>query len=187
MLQVFIQSLLIGYSGAVMPGSLLTFTIDRSLKYGGAGPAMLVPLGHVGVEALLVVAIFFGFGRYLSSAAAQIAIGLLGGLLLIYLGGSMIKEGLGGTVKLEVNQYSKNPGRGGLLIAGALLSVSNPYFIIWWAVVGLGGLIMSAYQLLGMGGIILFLPGPCRGRSDLVRVCVHISQQNAGPFYPEGL
>ncbi len=58
MLQVFIQSLLIGYSGAVMPGSLLTFTIDRSLKYGGAGPAMLVPLGHVGVEALLVVAIF---------------------------------------------------------------------------------------------------------------------------------
>ncbi len=61
MLQVFIQSLLIGYSGAVMPGSLLTFTIDRSLKYGGAGPAMLVPLGHVGVEALLVVAIFFRF------------------------------------------------------------------------------------------------------------------------------
>ncbi len=157
MLQVFIQSLLIGYSGAVMPGSLLTFTIDRSLKYG-AGPAMLVPLGHVGVEALLVVAIFFGFGRYLSSAAAQIAIGLLGGLLLIYLGGSMIIEGLGGTVKLEVNQDSKNPGRGGLLIAGALLSVSNPYFIIWWAVVGLG-LIMSAYQLLGMGGIILFYLG----------------------------
>ncbi len=157
MLHVFLQSLLLGYSGAIMPGSLLTFTIDRSLKYGARG-AMLVPLGHVLAELALVVAIFFGFGKYLGSTAAQIAIGLFGGALLIYMGGTMIKGSLQGTLTLAVSEGEVHRAGGSLLISGALLSVSNPYFIIWWAVVGLG-LIMNAYKLLGIGGIVLFYLG----------------------------
>lgn len=156
MLEVFIQSLLIGYSGAIMPGSLLTFTIDQSLKRGAKG-AMLVPLGHVLLEFVLVIAIFLGFGKYLSSTPLQITIGLLGGLLLIYLGLGMIREGLGRKLDLAP-AADDHPVRGGLLISGVVLSVSNPYFLIWWTAVGLG-LIISAYNLFGFVGIILFYLG----------------------------
>lgn len=153
MLGVFFQSLLIGYSGAVMPGSLLTYTIERSLKYG-AKTAMLVPLGHVLLELALVVALFFGFGNSLSSNSVQIAIGLFGGLLLLYLGWGMIKDGVGGRAELVLEQEGKERSRGGLILAGAALSLGNPYFLLWWAVVGLG-LIMSAYSRFGLLGIVL--------------------------------
>lgn len=158
MLHIFFQSLLIGYSGAIMPGPLLTLTIDRSLRLG-ASSAMLIPLGHVFVEFLLVVAIFLGFGKYLGSTPVQIAIGFLGGLLLFYLGMKMLKEGLAATSQAVSDEEGGDRQiRGGLLISGALLSLGNPYFLVWWAVVGLG-LIMSAYNLFGMAGIALFYFG----------------------------
>lgn len=49
-------------------------------------------------------------------------------------------------------------GYSGAIMPGALLSASNPYFLLWWAVVGLG-LILSAYQAFGLIGIALFYFG----------------------------
>ena len=77
LVKIFIQSLLIGYSGAVMPGSLLTYTLERSMQVG-VKAGFLVSIGHTLLELLLVMLIFFGFGPYLSTNLAQISIGLLG-------------------------------------------------------------------------------------------------------------
>lgn len=156
MLQIFVQSLLIGYSGAVMPGSLLTYTIDRSLRHG-AKSGMLVPLGHVLLEFVLVVAVFLGLGKYLDTAGVQLGVGILGGLLLIILGLKMVKEALDGTLQ-QSGPAEAEKRKGSLLWAGALLSLGNPYFLIWWAVVGLG-LIVNAYSLFGVLGIALFYCG----------------------------
>jgi threonine/homoserine/homoserine lactone efflux protein len=59
----------------------------------------------------------------------QIGISLLGGCFLLYLGIGMLRgirqEEVGGTVRY------RSP-----LAAGALLSIGNPYFLIWWVTVG---------------------------------------------------
>ena len=57
---IFLTSLAIGFSGAVSPGPLLTYTITESLKKGFiAGP--LISVGHALIE--LVLVIVFALGR----------------------------------------------------------------------------------------------------------------------------
>ncbi|HHT48955.1 MAG TPA: LysE family transporter [Firmicutes bacterium] len=156
MVKIFIQSLLIGYSGAVMPGSLLTYTLERSMQVG-VKAGFLVSIGHTLLELLLVMLIFFGFGPYLSTNLAQISIGLLGGMVLFCLGGGMVKESRGGEVGLRPSTAAKTK-TGSMLLCGALISVANPYFSLWWAVVGLG-LVMQAFNRFGLVGVTLFYLG----------------------------
>lgn len=59
MIAIFIKSLLIGYSGAIMPGSMLTYTIDKSMRHG-AKSGLLVSLGHSLIELFLVMFLFMG-------------------------------------------------------------------------------------------------------------------------------
>lgn len=49
MITLFLKSLIIGYSGAVMPGSIFTYTVDKSLR-NGAMSGLLVSLGHAFLE-----------------------------------------------------------------------------------------------------------------------------------------
>ncbi|HHY10648.1 MAG TPA: LysE family transporter [Firmicutes bacterium] len=155
MLRVFLQSLFVGYSGAVMPGSLLTYTIDQALRYGPQA-GLAISLGHALLEFFLVIGIFFGLGNYLSSSSVQALIGILGGIILVFLGLKMIKDSLAKNLAIDFGGGAA--GRGGQLVSGVLLSASNPYFLVWWAVVGLG-MIMSAYNSFGLLGIALFYFG----------------------------
>ena len=153
---LFIQSMLIGYSGAVMPGSLLTYTLDQSLK-SGVKAGFLVSLGHIFLELLLIIFIFLGFGQYLNTTLAQVLIGLGGGLLLIYLGGRMVQDSWTNKVAVTISANVPTKNRS-MLLGGALISAANPYFTIWWVVVGLG-LIMNAFNSFGLGGVLLFYLG----------------------------
>ncbi|MBK5263338.1 MAG: LysE family transporter [Peptostreptococcaceae bacterium] len=78
MLAIFLQSLIIGYSGAIMPGPMFTYTVDKSIRYG-IKPGILVSLGHVFLELILVILIFAGVGKYLATDSAGVIIGLIGG------------------------------------------------------------------------------------------------------------
>ncbi|HBR28835.1 MAG TPA: lysine transporter LysE [Firmicutes bacterium] len=156
MAEIFLQSILIGYSGAMMPGSLLTYTLDQSLKHGFKA-GLLISSGHILLEFLLVILILFGFGQYLSAAPAQMVIGVLGGILLLFLGGGMIRDSSTGklTINLQTNPQEKG---GNMLMGSAIICATNPYFSLWWAVVGLG-LIMKAYNIFGFIGVVLFYGG----------------------------
>ncbi|MBA2133173.1 LysE family transporter [Capillibacterium thermochitinicola] len=156
MIAIFVQSILIGYSGAVMPGSLLTYTLDQSLK-SGVKAGFMVSLGHSLLELFLVIAIFLGFGQYLTTTLAQILIGLGGGLLLIFLGGRMVQDSWRGNTAI-ILPAAAAPNNRSMLLGGALISAANPYFIIWWVVVG-PGLIMNAFNAFGFGGVLLFYLG----------------------------
>jgi len=156
MVEILIQSLLIGYSGAVMPGSLLTYTLDQSIK-SGVKAGLMVSIGHSLLELLLVTMIFFGMGQLLSSTPAQILIGLLGGIVLIVLGTGMVRESVTG--KLVVDHSLSPPTRSrSMIFCGAVISAASPYFTVWWAVVGMG-LIMNAYNTFGFIGVVLFYLG----------------------------
>jgi threonine/homoserine/homoserine lactone efflux protein len=160
MLAIFFKSLLIAFSGAVMPGSVFTYTVDRSLRHG-VKAGVLVSLGHALRELILVILIFVGAGRYLAAESAGIAIGLIGGVVLVYLGSQMLKDVYLNKITLETGEMHDHK-QGGMFMAGMVLSATNPYFLIWWSAVGLA-LIMSAYHSLGVWGIVIFYLGHILG------------------------
>jgi threonine/homoserine/homoserine lactone efflux protein len=160
MLAIFFKSLLIAFSGAVMPGSVFTYTVDRSLRYG-VKAGVLVSLGHALLELILVILIFVGAGRYLAVESAGTAIGLIGGVVLVYLGSQMIRDVYFNKITLETGEIHDNK-QSGMFMAGMILSAANPYFLIWWSAVGLA-LIMSSYNSLGAMGIAIFYLGHILG------------------------
>ncbi len=154
MTEVFFSAVIVGFSGAMMPGTLLTYTIKQSLSHGPRS-GFIITLGHVLLEVLLLILIFLGLGIVLESKAAQIAIGLLGGLFLIYMGIDMIVQSVKN--KVAVKSDGK-PGGRSMLLSGALISAANPHFLLWWAVIGLG-FVMQSYNTLGYTGVIIYFAG----------------------------
>lgn len=154
MLVLFISAFVVGLSGAMMPGSLLTYTIRKALSEGPRAGFIIVA-GHALLELALVIVIFLGFDMVLQSKAAQVGIGLVGGVLLAYMGVDMIRSSAKN--KLAVQMDSDKTGSGSMVVYGVVLSATNPYFLLWWAIVGLG-FIMQSYQSMGwMGAGIYYL------------------------------
>lgn len=154
MLVLFISAFVVGLSGAMMPGSLLTYTIRKALSEGPRAGFIIVA-GHALLELALVIVIFLGFDMVLQSKAAQVGIGLVGGALLAYMGVDMIRSSAKN--KLAVQMDSDKTGSGSMVVYGVVLSATNPYFLLWWAIVGLG-FIMQSYQSMGwMGAGIYYL------------------------------
>ncbi len=156
MISTFLSAMGVGFSGAMMPGSLLTCTIRQSLAIGMRAGFVLVA-GHLALEAVLIGLIFLGFDVILQSAAAQIAIGLAGGALLLYMGIDMAVGAVRGCVKVAVEGATDRPARG-LFLSGLALSASNPYFLLWWAIIGLGFL-LDAYKVHGVPGVGVYFAG----------------------------
>lgn len=155
MISIFVKSLIVGYSGAVMPGSLLAYVVDRSIKKG-ADSGFLATMGHAILELLVVIALIFGAGVILTSNAAQIAIGIAGGGFLCWMAWTMIRDAVKNRLEIEVSKSDAtkdNP-----IVKGFVLSGTNPYFLIWWAVIGLG-MIVEAYALFGIWGALIFYIG----------------------------
>lgn len=150
---ILVSSFLVGLSGALMPGPVLTVTIAHAMRRGHlAGP--LVSLGHGLVEGNLVVALALGLSQVFQLPLVSGLIGVLGGALLLYMGFGMIRS----PAPAEITSTGQVT-RGGMgpVAAGALFSVSNPYWVLWWATVG------AAYLLLaypyGPLGIVAFYVG----------------------------
>lgn len=156
---IFFSSLLLGYTGAMMPGPLLTYDIERSLHRGWK-KGLLVPLGHVLFEMVLVVLIVLGMGAFLKLPWPQIVILFVGGVMLLLFGADMIRSAVKGTLKLSVRDGA--PAKRGeifeIILKSGVISVMNPYFLIWWASIGLGSFLL-ANSTLGIWGVVLFYSG----------------------------
>ena len=154
MAAIFLKSLIIGYSGAVMPGALLTYVMNQSMKKG-VKVGYLVIAGHALLETVLMVLIFLGLNQVLASNAMSIIVSFFGGGLLIYLGIKGIMEILTGKLTVAFDESAKTDSDGKVVLAGGLISLANPYFIIWWAGIGMV-LLFEAYHLFGITGVFLF-------------------------------
>jgi threonine/homoserine/homoserine lactone efflux protein len=157
---MFGTAFIIGLSGAMMPGPVLVATINRSARMGfKAGP--LVALGHAIIEAALVTAIIFGLGSALEKQSVVNPILLFGGLMLVFMGGQILNELRLGKVVLprgpDDTQEVKEESIFRPVIDGIITSASNPYWMVWWATIGLA-LIYKASEL-GSLGIPTFYSG----------------------------
>lgn len=143
-----VTSFIIGLSGAMAPGPLLTVTVSDSIQGGfRAGPLLVT--GHILGEAILVVLIFMGMGYLLSSESASSFIGIAGGSVLIWTGIRGLRSG---------DESSGDIPAGGSVLRGAVISFSNPYFFIWWGAVG-AALMYNGLELAGAAGLAGFLVG----------------------------
>ncbi len=150
---IALSSFIVAFSGALVPGPLFTITVGESVKRGFvAGP--LIILGHGILELFLVVLLLTGVTPFFSADKTKIAIAVIGGVILLLMGGMMIKDASGATLVMtaESNKKRLHP-----VIAGVVGSLSNPYWLVWWATAGLGYLVSSARY--GFTGVAAFFAG----------------------------
>jgi threonine/homoserine/homoserine lactone efflux protein len=136
---------LISMSGVLLPGPLFAVTIEKASKRKTAGA--LIALGHGVVEFPLMFLIFFVLSEFSVPDSVQVAVGVVGGLLMIYMG-----------VRTFRNRNKTNEkyvgSRQDSLIAGIRTTAINPGFILWWLTVGTT-LILNA-RLFEFPGFVAF-------------------------------
>lgn len=155
---LFVTAFLVGLSGAMAPGPLLTATIAATVQRGfKAGP--LIVLGHALLELVLVIALIAGLSTLLTRASVTSLIGIIGGLFLLYLGFIMSRDAYQGKLSLEGLDGAPATTAAGLhpVTAGVLISLSNPFWSLWWATVGLTYLTLSLES--GRLGLASFYTG----------------------------
>jgi len=179
LLAIFSTAFVVGFSGAMMPGPLLTVAIGESARRGFiAGP--LLVLGHAILELFLILALAGGLSVFLTRAGVSHAIAVLGGAFLIYMGYGMARDARAGKVSLNMEQpaaesvgpgvegpggmkmgLKQSAGGGGMrlhpVLAGILTSISNPFWMLWWATIGLGYITLSLRS--GYIGLTSFFTG----------------------------
>ena len=152
LMTIFASSFVIALSGAMMPGTLLTVTISESSKRGVlAGPLLI--LGHGILEVALLTALFMGMAPFFKEEWFFIFISIAGGSILLWMAAGMFRSLPSLTLSLEPGDEKS----GNLILTGILMSAANPYFIIWWATIGLGYILQSSEY--GLAGILSFFSG----------------------------
>ena len=153
LLSLFSIGFVLGLTGAMAPGPLLTVTISESTRKGGiVGP--LVVLGHGILEFALLCIIVFGLGNLLNNRIIFSFIAFFGGIVLVYMGSMTMKN----LKHYRLDGAAKPEGHGiHPVAAGILISLSNPYWFIWWITIGMGYVMFS--RGLGIQGVIAFFTG----------------------------
>lgn len=144
LVELFFFSFLVALTGAMTPGPLLTFTIYKTLKSEKKGYliGLLVILGHAALEIVLIFLLLLGVSAFLQNVTVLILIGLIGGSLLCFFGGMVIRDVAKQKVSIEIEDDTVSIEgikgyTGNSILGGILVSMSNPYWWLWWAVIGL--------------------------------------------------
>ena len=113
----------------MQPGPVTATAIAMGARSRWAGT--LLAIGHGIIEFPLMVVIILGLGKYFKLQKVQITIGLAGGVFLLL----MAIQGLLSLKAKADNTTSALTNKP--ILAGIILSAGNPYFLLWWATVGL--------------------------------------------------
>lgn len=152
LLTIFVSSFVIALSGALMPGPLLTVTISESSRRGfAAGPLLIA--GHAILELALVVALLLGLAPFFQMPVIFVATAITGAFILLWMAFNMFRSLPTLSLSWEGNKKSENHP----IVSGILMSVANPYWIIWWATIGLGYILYS--WRFGLWGVAFFFTG----------------------------
>jgi len=137
-------AIVISLSGVLAPGPVTAATIGQGNNSPHAGAWIAV--GHGIVEFPLMILLAFGIGRFFASAWLKTSLGILGGLVLLYMAVGLLR----GIVRPSGGSsfFSGSP-----LLAGILLTLGSPFFFVWWATVG-AALILQSWAF-GLAGFVV--------------------------------
>ncbi|MEM3437108.1 MAG: LysE family transporter [Nitrososphaerales archaeon] len=152
---LFFFSLIIGYSGALMPGPVLIVTINEAVNKG-LKSGFYVSVGHALLELILVILLALGLSEILSLKPIISLTGLLGGIFLSWMAYDIFKGVLNRKISLSFNVKS-NIQKMNSMMLGIITSLSNPFWLIWWVFVGASFLFKSLE--FGIIGVMAFYFG----------------------------
>ncbi len=144
-LALFAWSFGMAIGPVVSPGPVSVAVVTEGVRRGfRVGP--LVSTGHALVELLAVGALMLGMGRALEYPALVAGVGILGGLFLLWMGGTMGWGAVQGRSRLpHADDCAGNRAGRGLIGLGVATTVSNPFWYVWWIGVG-GGYVLASGQ-----------------------------------------
>ena len=146
MLVFLIQVVVISLSGVMAPGPITATAIATGARSRWAGP--LIAVGHGIVEFPLMIVIVLGMDKIFKLTHTKIIIGLAGGAFLLLMAFQMLAGAQ------AVQDPAAKPTKRTPLLAGVVLSAGNPYFLLWWATVGLT--LATTAKGLGIWAFALF-------------------------------
>lgn len=163
MLEIFLVSFLVALTGALSPGHVLTFTIYRSLKSErGYLAGLFITLGHATLEFGLIVSLLFGASFFLQNVIVYTIIGIVGGILLIVFGIMVIRDIYNKPIDSSLADIKEGDIKGftgNSFLGGIIVSLSNPFWTLWWAGIGLGLMVSLNVNFQDPLGLILFYLG----------------------------
>lgn len=157
--EIFGNSFLVGLTGALMPGPLLVVALARAPANGPkTGPALT--LGHGIVELITVVILAFGLAALVKDQPmiARV-IAVVGGTALLLMAVLMffeIRRGRGLQSDSGAAGLKSTVGAARLVGDGALATISNPYWFVWWATIG-SALIVTSLNYGAVGPPVVFV------------------------------
>ncbi len=156
-LSLFMWSFGVALGATMNPGPISMAIVTESARRGfRAGP--LISTGHVLMELIMIGALALGMGHVLERPILAAAIGVLGGLFLLRMGGMMAWKAARRRSKLPQADESLGGTEGRSLIGlGIAATVGNPFWYLWWIGVGGGAVLMAQQQ--GLIALALFYLG----------------------------
>lgn len=168
---VFSFSFLVALTGAMSPGPLLTYTIIQSAKTSHRGYLMgiWIIMGHAVLEFVIIIFLLLGFSFVLKNIIVVRTIGTVGGLILVYFGVSIIRNVYAGNISTSFLEspgrqdrdpvVAKSKGLENPIIGGIMVSMSNPYWWVWWATIGFAFIIQFNITFREWPRLIAFFLG----------------------------
>lgn len=154
---IFIFSFAVGFGAVISPGPVSTAIVSQAPKRGWlVGP--LIATGHSFMEFIIVALLALGLGAGLANPTVHTFIAIAGGLLLLFMGFSMIRDTLKGKISLpgpQENQLAMSTGR--MVGLGVIATITNPFWYAWWVTVAPGYL--AQVQAPGAAAVAAFYLG----------------------------
>lgn len=139
--RIFAIAFITGFSGAMMPGPMLTLVLGQVPMYGMAAVWAIVG-GHAALEIIIVLLLVAGLRPILERPALRGTVSMIGGAFLAYMGVTMMLDA--GSVSLTSAAAQERTPWLWLVLQGASVCIVNPYFTGWWATIGSGQLAHAA-------------------------------------------
>ena len=142
-----LKAIAISLSGVMAPGPMTVATMVAGTRRRHAG--VWIALGHAVIEIPLIIVIVAGAAVLLRSDGFRAGIGVAGGGFLLLFGAQLLMS-----LDDVVSRSDAPADRRHPFWTGVVLSGGNPYFLLWWATIGLT-LIAGAADL-GVTAFALF-------------------------------
>ncbi len=154
---LFAWSFGVAIGPVISPGPVSAAVVAEGARCGvRAGP--LVALGHAVTELVMVLVLALGMGQALRHPTLSIAIGTLGGLVLLWIGGRMTWVAVRRRPQLPaVSDGSGVRAERSLVGLGIVTTLTNPFWYLWWVGVGGGYVLMTQQQ--GLAALAAFFLG----------------------------
>lgn len=161
MIEIFVFSFLIALTGALAPGPVLTFTIYKSVQKRGYLAGFFIILGHATLEFALICLLLLGASLFFQNILFLTIIGIVGGIFLVIFGILVIKDTYKKdfTIDFEITEDDIKGYKGNSFLGGIIVSLSNPFWTLWWAVIGLSFMINFNISFENPTALLLFYLG----------------------------